>query len=131
MAAGYREEQARQLLSDESRRSVLIDSLLYGRLFEQSSVWEAADSLRLPTNGPYVVVAAEVPVVGAEALPEIESKLRGMDMYSAWRLLPDLVSRRSSKRALTPIRPVAKRDTSVCNTVPSLNEPARREVSRH
>jgi hypothetical protein len=90
MAAAYREEQARRVLSDESERSVLIDSLLRGRLFEQWSVWEAADYLRLPTGGPYVVVAAEVAEMGMEALPEVESKLRSMDVYSAWRILPDL-----------------------------------------
>ena len=83
-------EQSRRALTDESERSVLIDSVLHGRLFEQSSVWEAADYLRLPSEGPFVVIAAEVPVIGAEALPEIESKLRSMDVYSAWRLLPDL-----------------------------------------
>ncbi|HEX4587931.1 MAG TPA: helix-turn-helix domain-containing protein [Mycobacterium sp.] len=90
MAVGYRQEQSRRLLADESERSVLIDSVLHGRLFEQWSVWEAADYLRLPAEGPYVVIAAEVPVLGSEALPEIESKLRSMDVYSAWRLLPDL-----------------------------------------
>ena len=37
-----------------------------------------------------MVIAAEVPTVGAEPLPEIESKLRSLDIYSAWRLLPDL-----------------------------------------
>jgi PucR-like helix-turn-helix protein/diguanylate cyclase with GGDEF domain len=90
MAVAYREEQARRMLNDESERSVLIDSVLHGRLFEQWSMWEAADYLRLPTEGPYIVVAAEVPVIGMEALPEIESKLRSMDVYSAWRMLPDL-----------------------------------------
>jgi hypothetical protein len=90
MAAAYREEQARRVLSDESERSVLIDSLLRGRMFEQWSVWEAADYLRLPTGGPYVVVAAEVAEIAMEALPEVESKLRSMDVYSAWRMLPDL-----------------------------------------
>ena len=35
-----------------------------------------------------MVIAAEVPTVGAEALPEIESKLRSLDVYSAWRLAP-------------------------------------------
>ena len=49
-----------------------------------------ASQLRLPANGPFVVVAAEVPAVGIEALPEIESKLRGRDVYSVWRLQPDL-----------------------------------------
>jgi hypothetical protein len=90
MAAAYRDEQSRRALDDESERSVLIDSVLQGRLFEQSSVWEAADYLRLPSEGPFVVIAAEVAVVGAEALPEIDSKLRSMDVFSAWRLLPDL-----------------------------------------
>jgi hypothetical protein len=37
-----------------------------------------------------VVIAAEVPAAGDEPLPEIESKLRSIDVYSAWRRLPDL-----------------------------------------
>jgi hypothetical protein len=90
MAAGYREEQARRVLSEESERFVLIDSVLCGRLLEQWSVWEAADYLRLPTEGPYVVIAAEIAEMGLEALPEVESKLRSLDVYSAWRMLPDL-----------------------------------------
>ena len=90
MVAAYRNEQARRMFDDESERSVLIDSVLRGRLFEQWSVWEAADYLRLPADGPYVVVAAEVAAIGTEALPEVESKLRSMDVYSAWRMLPDL-----------------------------------------
>jgi len=64
MAAGYREEQARRVLSEESERFVLIDSVLCGRLLEQWSVWEAADYLRLPTEGPYVVIAAEIAEMG-------------------------------------------------------------------
>lgn len=90
MAAGYQQEQTRRLASDQSERSVLIDSLLHGRLLEQGSVWEVADALRLPSAGPYVVIAAQLPVVGTAALPEIESKLRSIDVFSAWRLLPDL-----------------------------------------
>lgn len=49
-----------------------------------------ASWLRLPASGPFVVMAAQVPTVGIEALPEIESKLRGLDVCSAWRLQPDL-----------------------------------------
>lgn len=90
MATGYRHEQTRLLIGDESRRSVLIDSLLHGRVFEQWNLWEVADYLRLPTAGPFVVIAAEIPVVGAEALPGIEPKLRSLDVFSAWRLLPDV-----------------------------------------
>jgi hypothetical protein len=52
--------------------------------------WEVANRLRLPRRGPYVVIAAELPAVGTEALPDIESKLAGLDVHSAWRLLPDV-----------------------------------------
>ena len=90
MAVAYRAEMARRVLGDQSERSALIDSVLRGRLFEQWSVWEAADYLRLPTEGPYVVIAAEIAVGGSEALPEVESKLRSLDVFSAWRMLPDL-----------------------------------------
>jgi sugar diacid utilization regulator len=90
VVAGYRDEQKRQLLSETSQRPFLIDSLIQGRAIDRWSLWEVASCLRLPANGPFVVIAAEVPAVGIEALPQIESKLRGRDVYSAWRLQPDL-----------------------------------------
>jgi hypothetical protein len=90
LVAGYRDEQKRQLLGEASQRSILIDSVLEGRIVDRWSLWEVASRLRLPANGPFVVIAAEVPAVGSEALPEIESKLRSRDVYSAWRLQPDL-----------------------------------------
>ena len=90
LVAGYREEQKRQLLGEASQRPFLIDSLLEGRAIDRWSLCEVASCLRLPANGPFVVIAAEVPAVGSEALPEIESKLRSLDVYSAWRLQPDL-----------------------------------------
>jgi sugar diacid utilization regulator len=37
-----------------------------------------------------VVIVAEVSAVGSEPLADIDSKLRSLDVYSAWRLLPDL-----------------------------------------
>jgi sugar diacid utilization regulator len=64
--------------------------LLDGRAFDEWTLWEVANQLHLPTTGQFVVVAAEVSSVGTEALPGIESKLRSLDAYSAWRLLPDL-----------------------------------------
>jgi hypothetical protein len=89
VVAGYRDEQKRQLFDDTSRRSLLIDSLLEGRVFDDCSLWEVAGYLRLPKDGPFVVVAAEVGSRGSEPLTVIESKLRSLDVYSAWRLLPD------------------------------------------
>jgi hypothetical protein len=37
-----------------------------------------------------VVIAAGLPAVGTGALPDIECKLASLDVYSAWRLLPDV-----------------------------------------
>ena len=90
MVAGYREEQKRQLLSESSQHAFMIDSLLHGRVLDDWNLWEVASLLRLPTSGPFVVIAASVPTVGAEALPEIESKLHSLDVHSAWRLFPDV-----------------------------------------
>jgi sugar diacid utilization regulator len=90
LVAGYRDEQKRQLLGEASQRPFLIDSLLEGRAIDRWSLSEVASRLRLPASGPFVVIAAEVPALGSEALPEIESKLRSLDVYSAWRLQPDL-----------------------------------------
>ena len=90
MVAGYREEQRQQLLSETSHRARMIDSLLHGGLLDDWSLWEVASLLRLPSSGPFVVIATEVRTVGAEALPEIESKLHSLDVYSAWRLFPDV-----------------------------------------
>jgi hypothetical protein len=90
VGAGYRDEQKRQLLAEGPHRSNLIGALLEGRAFDKWSLREVAGSLRLPINGPFVVVAAHVPAGGDEPLPDIESKLRSLDIFSAWRLLPDL-----------------------------------------
>jgi sugar diacid utilization regulator len=90
VVAGHREEQKRQLLAEGSQRSNLIDSVLEGRAFDEWSLCEVARCLRLPINGPFVVITAQVPTVGDQPLPEIESRLRSLDIFSAWRLLPDL-----------------------------------------
>jgi sugar diacid utilization regulator len=90
LVAGYRDEQKRQLLAEGSQRASLIDSLLEGRAFDEWSLREVAGSLRLPINGPFVVVAAQVPTWGDDPLREIESKLRSLDIFSAWRRLPDV-----------------------------------------
>jgi hypothetical protein len=90
VAAGNRDEQNRQLLTEASPRSNRLDGLVAGRGFDDWSLRDIAGFLRLPTNGPFVVIAAQVSVAGDEPLPEIESKLRSLDVSSAWTLLPGL-----------------------------------------
>jgi sugar diacid utilization regulator len=90
LVAGHRDEQKRQLFDDTARRSLLVDALLEGRALDDHNLCEVAGHLRLPKDGPFVVIAAEVPAVCSEPLANIESKLRSLDVHSAWRLLPDL-----------------------------------------
>jgi hypothetical protein len=89
MVAGYRRRATQEVLDDEAEKAALTEALLDGRLSAQASLWEVADLLRLPTRGPYVVVAAQAPSVGKQPLPGIAAKLRSVDVHSAWRLLPD------------------------------------------
>ena len=90
MADAYRAEQARLHADNRSERAELMDTVLHGPVLDRWTAWEAAELLQLPSTGPFVVIAAEVVAVGTEALPEIESKLRSMDVFSAWRSLPDI-----------------------------------------
>jgi len=90
MAGAYRQQLTTQILEREEERSALVEALLVHRITDSQSLWEAADLLRLPTSGPYVVVAAELPAIGKLGLPKIENKLSIRDIRSAWRLLPDL-----------------------------------------
>src|SRR5580698_2529372 len=85
---GRRDEQE-QLLDDVSRQSSLIDAVLEGRIRDDSSLDLVAGRLRLRKHGPFVVMAAAVGCDDVEPLKKIESKLRSLDVYSAWQLQPD------------------------------------------
>jgi hypothetical protein len=89
VVAGHCEEQKRLIFAEASQRSNLIDSLLEGRAFDGWRLCEVAGYLGLPINGSFVVIAAHIPSAGDEPLPDIESKLRSPDIFSAWRRLPD------------------------------------------
>ena len=88
-SAAYKEEIRYQARREEQQRAALVQALLEGRL-DDTNVWEAAELLRLPTIGPYVVIAARVPNAGEYGLPHIERELGGMGIDSAWRLMHDV-----------------------------------------
>jgi hypothetical protein len=90
MTAAYRRQAMHQALEDEAERSALTEALLQARITDDRSLWEVAQLLRLPQKGPYVVIAAQCATVGKQALPGIHDMLRSIDIFSAWRLLPDL-----------------------------------------
>jgi PucR C-terminal helix-turn-helix domain/GGDEF-like domain len=90
LTARHLDQPQERLLDEVSWRSELMDAVLQGRILDDWAAWETANRLRLPCQGPFVVVTAQAPAIGLSALPEIESKLRSLDVYSAWRVLPDL-----------------------------------------
>jgi hypothetical protein len=90
MTSGYRRRATQQAVADEAERAALTEALFSGAASTNRSPWEIADLLGLPARGPYVVVAARTPELGKHALPGIVDILRSTDIYSAWRLLPEL-----------------------------------------
>jgi hypothetical protein len=114
MAGAYREQAMQEVLADEAERAALTEALLEGRVFDDRTVWDIAQLLRLPQRGPYVVIAAQVPIVGRQPLRGVASILTSVDVSSAWRLLPDLqigiayiASQHTHDALLTVLRRVA------------------------
>ena len=90
MSDRYRTELVDRVRCEEQCRSALIQALLEGHLSEPR-LREAADALRLPHQGPYMVVAARVAGAGEHGLSRgIEEGLRQLGIASVWRLLPDV-----------------------------------------
>jgi hypothetical protein len=90
LTVAYREAAAELLLTGARERSALVEALFSGGVPDQDTLWEAAKLLRLPWDGPFVVVAIEAPGLGREGLPDAEALLAGRGIGSAWLLHPDL-----------------------------------------
>jgi PucR C-terminal helix-turn-helix domain/GGDEF-like domain len=82
----YRGTSADRARHDRQLRSALLNGLLDGQLGDSTHFWESAAALNLPHHGTFLLVAAECPAPGEEALPDIEDRLRRRDVVSAWRL---------------------------------------------
>ena len=90
MISGYRDATTERLLAREHERSALVEALLTGLAVDTADLWAAADVLRIPRRGRFVVVAAEAPEIGRQALPRAEALLRRSGIHSAWQLRPDV-----------------------------------------
>lgn len=85
----YRDESQMMLRARERECGVLVDAILTGSDTE-GSLWEAAQALRLPLDGSFLVVAAEAKI-GHDPMPRVESALAVLDVSSVWRLEADLL----------------------------------------
>jgi hypothetical protein len=127
----YRGTSADRARHDSQLRSALLNSLLDGKLGDGARLWESAALLKLPQHGSFVVVAAECPSPGEEALPRVEELLRRHDVVSAWRLdaelhegLVALRPRFDAKRLYAQLAPVALNRVGVSDTYSNLDQTA-------
>lgn len=90
LTGSYRDTAAEITLRQQKERSALVEALFSGTLVAQAEVWRIAEILQVPVDGTFVVIAAETPALGKEALPNIESRLDVNHLSSAWRLTPEI-----------------------------------------
>ncbi len=84
----YREAAAQQMLETDRRRSALVAALVDGELPAGESVWEIAQMLDFPYQGSFLVLTAEAVRLAEPPLAGLETKLRALDVSSAWRSQP-------------------------------------------
>jgi hypothetical protein len=127
----YRGASADRARHDSQLRSALLNSLLDGKLGDGARLWESAALLKLPQHGSFVVVAAECPSPGEEALPRVEELLRRHDVVSAWRLdaelhegLVALRFRFDAERLCAELAPIALNRVGVSDTYSNLDQTA-------
>ncbi len=89
MTEAYRTAAHEQALARERERSDLVGAVLDGHLHDGQDLWETVQALRLPHDGRYVVVAAEVLAAGEqEQVRVVENRLSRAGVPSAWRIRP-------------------------------------------
>ncbi len=88
LTEGYRAATTQLLLTNERRRSALIESLLTGQPAAEAGLWEAAQMLGMPPDGELVVVASDLVGLSDDFLPDLERLLAAQGIVSGWRLTP-------------------------------------------
>lgn len=86
VTSAYRAALTDRARRDISTRAALLGTLLDGDAAVAEQLAESAAVLDLPRGARFVVVTAECPALGTEALPSIEERLRRANVRSAWRL---------------------------------------------
>lgn len=90
MTNAYHQAAHEKILARGRERSALIGAVLDGHIHDTQGLWDTVETLRLPHDGPYVVVAAEVLEPGEqEQVRMVENRLSVAGVPSAWRLVPE------------------------------------------
>ena len=83
-AGAYRETILERERSTARSRSLLLLTLLDGTVTSTSRAGEVLQQLGLSVRGPFAVVSAQIGENGEEPLPDVEKRLRGIGVESAW-----------------------------------------------
>ena len=86
--AAYRDEAREMLRTSEREKAALVEVVLTGAA-AKGTLWEVANTLRLPLDGAFLVIAAETEL-GHDPVPRAESALAVLDVRSVWRLDAEL-----------------------------------------
>jgi hypothetical protein len=101
--AAYRDESREILRTRERERAAMVEVILTGVHARDArgpdgdadaaqagdTLWELAQTLRLPLDGAFLVIAAEAHL-GHDPLPGVEGALAVADVRSVWRLDPEV-----------------------------------------
>jgi hypothetical protein len=82
--AAYRDE-AREILRTQERERAAMVEVIVGGAAAKGTLWEVANTLRLPLDGAFLVVVAQTEP-GHDPIPRAESALAVIDVRSVWRL---------------------------------------------
>ncbi|GAB3584699.1 helix-turn-helix domain-containing protein [Amycolatopsis endophytica] len=110
LTSTYRATMAEISRTRQNRRLALVEALFAGGSTGDGTLWDIARMLDLPLEGMFVVVAAETPGLGQEALPLVEVRLREAHHVSAWRLTPELQIGVVSLREVEPVLDLLRDD---------------------
>lgn len=127
----YRNTTAELLLSQQQRRSALVEALLTGHPGPDGGRWEAGALLGLPADADLLVVAADTRGLAEESLPLVERRLADHGIVSAWRLTPaqqlGVISARPDQldTVLKVLREIATARTGVSPAYRSLGDTPR------
>jgi hypothetical protein len=126
VAIAYHATERELVRVDEQRRATLWEGLLHGRAKEPAFALQAAQSIGVPVDGPYVVVVLDVDTGDDRTGSALECGLAEVGIVSVWQsragTLVGLLAVADTAAALRVLRAAPRMPVGVSMTVPSLAE---------